>query len=103
LPHPKPAFQLVGASELSCSDEGTIDSLASDSGVEITFANQSTQTVQIIWLTFSGGRDTYNTLAPGTSYVQDTFTQHAWLIANSASTCLGIFRINGAGQIVISS
>jgi hypothetical protein len=97
-----PPFQAAGASELSCSDQSTIRSVASYSEVKFTFINKSTQTLQIIWITFTGGRDTYNTLAPGTSYVQYTYIQHAWLIADSASSCLGIFRINGPGQLVVS-
>jgi len=76
--------------------------VASYSEVKFTFINQSTQTLQIIWITFSGGRETYKTLPPGTSYIQYTYIHHAWLIADAATSCLGIFRINGPGQIVVS-
>jgi WD40 repeat protein len=99
---PAVGFRTAGVSRYSCSSESTLRSLPSSSEVRIAFVNDSPQVVLIAWLTFKGTREVYNTLTPGQSYIQYTYVNHVWLIANSAANCLGIFRINQPGQIVIT-
>jgi eukaryotic-like serine/threonine-protein kinase len=96
-------FDVKGASWYSCSDEGSIHSVPSTSEELFTFVNNSSTTLQIIWLNFGGSRQLYDVLGPGQSYNVDTYIGHDWLIASPGSGCLGIFGINGSGQIVTSS
>jgi serine/threonine protein kinase len=96
-------FDVKGASWYSCSDEGSIHSVPSTAGQLFTFVNNSSATLQIIWLNFGGSRQLYDVLSPGQSYNVDTYVGHDWVIASSTGSCLGIFGINGSGQIVTSS
>jgi eukaryotic-like serine/threonine-protein kinase len=111
-PSPKPSvtprpqtdsFSASGASQDSCSDEGVIHSVASTAEVPFTFVNNSATTVDIIWLNFAGSRVLYAVLSPGTSYRVNTYVGHDWLIAGSGGGCLGVFGIDGSGDIVITS
>ena len=96
-------FDVKGASWYSCSDEGAIHSVPSTSEELFTFVNNSSTTLEIIWLNFGGSRQLYDVLGPGQSYNVDTYIGHDWLISSSGSGCVGIFGINGSGQIVTSS
>ena len=111
-PSPKPSvtprpqtdsFSASGASQDSCSDVGVIHSVASTAEVPFSFVNNSAATVDIIWLNFAGGRVLYAVLSPGTSYRVNTYVGHDWLIAGSGGGCLGVFGIDGSGDIVIAS
>ena len=46
----------------------------------ITWLNSTKSTATIYWLTYSGARDRYDTLAPGQSYSQPTYVGHRWLV-----------------------
>jgi serine/threonine protein kinase len=111
-PSPKPSvtprpqadsFSASGASQDSCSDEGVIHSVASTAEVPFSFVNNSAATVDIIWLNFAGSRVLYAVLSPGTSYRVNTYVGHDWLIAGSGGGCLGVFGIDGSGDILITS
>jgi eukaryotic-like serine/threonine-protein kinase len=111
-PSPKPSvtprpqtdsISASGASQDSCSDEGVIHSVASTAEVPFRFVNNSAATVDIIWLNFAGSRVLYAVLSPGTSYRVNTYVGHDWLIAGSGGGCLGVFGIDGSGDIVITS
>jgi len=111
-PSPKPSvtprpqsdsISASGASQDSCSDEGVIHSVASTAEVPFTFVNDSATTVDIIWLNFAGSRVLYAVLSPDTSYRVNTYVGHDWLIAGSGGGCLGVFGIDGSGDIVIAS
>jgi eukaryotic-like serine/threonine-protein kinase len=111
-PSPKPSvtprpqgdsISASGASQDSCSDEGVIHSVASTAEVPFTFVNDSATTVDIIWLNFAGSRVLYAVLSPDTSYRVDTYVGHDWLIAGSGGGCVGVFDIDGSGDIVITS
>jgi serine/threonine protein kinase len=111
-PSPKPSvtprpqsdsISASGASQDSCSDEGVIHSVASTAEVPFTFVNDSATTVDIIWLNFAGSRVLYAVLSPDTSYRVNTYVGHDWLIAGSGGGCLGVFGIDGSGDIVITS
>jgi hypothetical protein len=100
---PQYRFDITGASRYSCSGEGSIRSASSTSEVLITFVNDTTADLKIIWLSFSGSSELYVTLPPGSEAGQLTYKGHYWLIASSAGKCLGIFGINGPGQIAAKS
>lgn len=103
-------------SPLGCELEGSITSLNSDTPVNVTFSNQTEQSVSVFWLDFNGQRNfpfegggigvPYAVLAPGQSYVQGTFVTHPWILIGDAGgegeTCYGIFLplANGGNVIV---
>jgi hypothetical protein len=96
-------FGVTGATQYSCSSYGSVRSASSTSKVMFTFINNSSTEVSIIWLNFSGNTKLYDTLPPGYEDNQPTYIGHYWLIASSAGGCLGIFGINGSGQIVTTA
>jgi hypothetical protein len=100
---------------LSCELEGGaegIRSLDSDAPVNVTFVNNTSQSVSVFWLDYEGRRHypsptyaygldlPYNTLGPGTSYVQGTYVTHPWVLVGADETCYGIFLPNSNGGIV---
>ena len=100
---PAPADSaIIGASQYPCSDEGTIHSVPGGAEVPFSFTNNSSESVQIIWLNFAGARVPYVTLSPGGTYNASTYIGDLWLIADPSASCLGIFLINESGQISVS-
>lgn len=96
----------------SCSLEGTIKSLNSNKPVNVTFINNTSQSVSVYWLNFNGQREypfegggigvPYAVLPPGGTYVQGTFLTHPWILTSPAGelgeTCYGIFVPTAQGQ-----
>jgi len=87
---------------LTCSLENSVRSLVFDTPTSIEFVNNSSQTVKIYWLDYSGTRTLYATLPAAASYVQQTFVTHPWLVATTNESCLGIyFPTAAASQVII--
>ena len=95
-------FKVTGASQHSCSEEGTTSSASSFTHALVTFVNDTAIDLKLIWLNFNGGQQLYATLPPGTEAQEDTYIGHDWLIANSQSACLGILQINGPGHVIVT-
>ena len=51
----------------------------------ISWLNSTKSPAKIYWLTYSGARDLYDTLAPGQSYSQQTYVGHRWLVVVSGA------------------
>jgi hypothetical protein len=51
----------------------------------ITWLNSTKSPATIYWLTYSGARDRYDTLAPGQSYSQPTYVGHRWIVVESGA------------------
>jgi len=68
-------------------------SISGDQPSQITFDNQSGRTADIWWLDYNGNRVFYNTLEPGTNYVQLTWITHPWVMTEGgeggSGDCLG--------------
>jgi hypothetical protein len=65
-------------------------SISGDTPSEITFDNQSGETVSIYWLDYEGNRVLYNAeLGAGTSYTQPTWITHPWVAIAGDESCLG--------------
>ncbi|WP_347402873.1 protein kinase domain-containing protein [Protofrankia symbiont of Coriaria ruscifolia] len=98
------SFSFAGnLSRYSCADEGRLASARTTDGVQVTFDDQSPETVQIYWLDFDGSRVAYApSLATGNAYSSNTYVNHLWLVANSNGRCLGIFTAgNTGGRITV--
>jgi uncharacterized protein (TIGR03437 family) len=77
---------------LPCGEEGSLYSVNGNTTTTIEFVNTTAQTVLVYWLDYGGARVLYQTLAPGTSFLQGTFLTHPWLIANANNSCIAIYE-----------
>jgi von Hippel-Lindau disease tumor supressor len=50
---------------------------------QITFANNSAQTVKLYWLNFEGKRVFYSALETGESLEQQTYLTHPWVVTDA--------------------
>ena len=86
---------------LPAQDPAGESDLASGAGAStaILFNNVTDETVRVYWINELGNRVLYATLAPGASYVQQTFLTHPWVITNLANEGLAIyFPVDGLGH-----
>ncbi len=69
-----------GSSVSADSSDSSITSGSSDSPVlvQVTFANDTSAPVVVVWVDFEGREQPYYVLQPGTSYTQSTYPTHQW-------------------------
>jgi hypothetical protein len=96
-------FNFTGSSQYPCSEEGTIHTVTGGSEVSFDFVNNSSTSLQIIWLNGSGNRQTMDTVGSGDTYSTNSYTGDDWLIASPDATCEGIFFVEGEGGVTITS
>jgi hypothetical protein len=66
--------------------DDTYMSLNADTPAEIDFVNNSAVPADVYWIDYSGNRVLYfSDLLPGTSYDQETFLTHPWLIVENGT------------------
>ncbi|GAA4594266.1 hypothetical protein GCM10023194_60650 [Planotetraspora phitsanulokensis] len=104
-PSPEPtahefAFSYSGSSAYPCSAEGRLHS-AYGYASPLTVTNNSPEPIQIFWLDMAGNRQQYSTLQPGRYYRVDSYSNHAWLIADRRDECVKIFGMAAGGAYVI--
>lgn len=84
-------FQTGQFVQNSCAEA---DSLSSPNGTQPTsiyFKNESSETVKIYWINFSGGLTLYHdNVAPGQAKTQGTFLDHPWYIATEDEECITV-------------
>jgi hypothetical protein len=68
---------------------GDLKSDPSQTAVPVEFVNTSTQPRKLIWFDFAGARIVAGVLQPGQRAPMQTYTTHAWMIADESDTCLG--------------
>lgn len=96
-------FTVTGASQQSCSAAGTVSSTASGQTFSFYFQNETSESLQIVWINYSGSPQTFDTLAPGGTYGVNTFVGNVWQISDTSSNCLGLFDIEASGHVTASS
>jgi len=84
----------------SCQQESSVKSVTGDTKFNLTFVNNTAETVQTLWLNYQGGRVFYRQIPAGTSYVQPTFITHPWIVADLAGKCLTMYVTDGRQQTV---
>ena len=84
----------------SCAQEPSLKSLNDNTPAVITFANNTSVTLQSIWLDFNGKRVFYRQVAAGTSYNQQTWLTHPWIAADLSGTCLKLHVTNSVQDII---
>jgi hypothetical protein len=80
---------------------GDLKSGASQTAVPVEFVNTSKQPRKLIWFDFAGQKVLAGTLQPGQRAPMQTYTTHAWMIADGSDQCLGTLVISKAGTIEI--
>lgn len=95
----------LGEFNRACSEEQHLKSKNADSAIYIEFVNQTTESIINYWLDFEGKRVEYYLLPAGESYIQQTFSTHPWLMANSKGECIGIYEPEGGTnqKVIVSS
>jgi hypothetical protein len=75
-----------------CKGESGLRSNNSRVPAKMIFTNNSTDAALIYWINFKGKRVLYQTLAPNSSYMQETYLTHPWIAVSTTGKCLGIFK-----------
>jgi hypothetical protein len=78
--------------DVGCAGEDGFQSKEGPQSTQITFINRSDRPVRTYWLNYQGKRVFYSEIAPGRSYVQQTYVTHPWVITNDRSgNCIALF------------
>jgi hypothetical protein len=78
--------------------DDTYSSINGDTQAEIDFINNSAIPVDVYWIDYSGDRVLYySDLLPGTSYDQETYLTHPWLIVEDGT---GGTTAQGTGDLI---
>lgn len=94
---------VCAALAVSCDEQSKLRSFNGLTPSRIQFSNETHSTRRVYWLDYSGKRIFYQTMPPGTSYTQDTYLTHPWLVTDSAGTCVGLFQpVSGSSQARIT-
>lgn len=80
---------------------GDLKSGASQTPVPVEFVNTSQEPRKLIWFDFAGAKIVAGTLQPGQRAPMQTYTTHAWMIADTSDKCLGTLVISKPGSIEI--
>jgi hypothetical protein len=85
----------------SCSMEHSLKSLTSEHSVTVTFTNLSSRDISTYWLNYAGNRVFYKRVDPGSSYTQQTYISHPWVLVDSTGRCRKII-LPGSSQAVVT-
>jgi hypothetical protein len=75
----------------SCRRFGKIRSLRSRTPVNVRFHNHTPGQRTVMWIDFNGQPVEYKILAPGESYVQQTYVGHPWMVTDGPGNCKQLF------------
>jgi hypothetical protein len=64
-------------------------SLTATQASSIEFINQTQVAIEILWLDYSGNRQSYGTIPPRESRNQPTYITHPWIVLDPSGTCIG--------------
>ncbi|MDM4721474.1 hypothetical protein QTQ03_18420 [Micromonospora sp. WMMA1363] len=81
-----------GLPALPASSEASLKSVGGGTRTYVTFTNRRAEPVRVHWLDFAGKRRQYAVLEPGTSYRQQTYVGHPWVVTTNAGRGLVCFR-----------
>ncbi|MEL7543241.1 MAG: hypothetical protein AAGJ70_05645 [Pseudomonadota bacterium] len=83
------------AAASSCNGFGKVVSLDTRRKVSIRFVNSSGAHRSVMWIDYDGQPKHYRDLAPGQSYVQQTYVGHPWMFTDGPGNCKEIFIPSG--------
>ena len=70
-----------------CTGEAGLVSRQSREARRLTIVNQSRETIDVHWISFTGQRQRMAQVSPGQSYSATTYSGHGWVITNSLGAC----------------
>jgi hypothetical protein len=72
--------------------------------VSFSFVNNSSANVKIYYLAPSPNytAELYDTISAGHSYSPGPATDTEWMVATASGGCLGIYEIDGSGEVSVS-
>jgi hypothetical protein len=78
--------------QLGCEAESSLQSSPGGASTNIQFENQSSRTIKVYWIDFTGKRQHYFDLAANQKYLQQTYVNHPWVITEHGENqpCLRI-------------
>ena len=77
--------------QAGCRGEEVARSRVSETATTMAFINKSAKPVSVYWLDFGGSRVRYQVLEAGTSYTQQTYLTHPWVVVDAKGRCRGPF------------
>lgn len=87
------AYAQSDLTNLGCAQEDHLRSMNGAVSTQVTFVNHSGVPIRTYWLNYEGKRVFYREIAPGASYVQQTYVTHPWVITNDRSGhCIAIYQ-----------
>ncbi|WP_233235373.1 hypothetical protein [Bordetella sp. LUAb4] len=86
---------------LACSNEASLASIESSTSTEVTFLNDSDESITVYWLDLDGHRKQYQVLAAGNSYRQQTYLTHPWIVTTADGRCIGLYLPRAARGVAI--
>ncbi len=92
-PHP---FTMSPATDLNRLRSGN-----NGSQVDVTFINQTQQTLTLVWVDGSGERRPYGTVEPGQTRTQNTYAGHAWLALDSDGQAIAGFTASSSARVAL--
>lgn len=93
-----PPLQAVGA---RCRQEHSVRSLEGTISTAITFVNNYGSTIRTYWIDYQGARKFYAEVLPGSSYVQQTYVTHPWVVTSSQEDCLGVYLPSSSPRRIV--
>jgi hypothetical protein len=69
----------VGGLAQTAQHNSGFSSQNSNTGLPVTFDNETDQLVELFWLNFQGIEVSYGTIAPGASLGMNTYATHPWI------------------------
>jgi len=91
------------ASAKSCRRFGNVRSRNSQRPISVRFTNRTRGERSVMWLDYNGRPKEYKRLAPGQSYVQQTFAGHPWMFTDGPGNCKELFIPNGKSRRYVIS
>lgn len=91
------------AQSIECGSEPSLRSY-NGQPTTLSFRNATSDTVQIHWINYQGGRQPYQKVGPGQSYHVQTYATHPWVIADEAGRCIQAYITQASNsEVAINS
>jgi hypothetical protein len=89
--------------DVGCMNEYHLRSIDEAKSTEVIFFNQSPVPIRTYWLDYEGNRKFRSEIAPGQSFMQQTYVTHPWVVTTSTPPrdCVAIFQPEASSAIVI--
>ncbi|MFH8794133.1 caspase family protein [Streptomyces sp. NPDC017941] len=86
---------------LPASMAALLRSAHAEQSTHIEFSNACEQSLRLYWLDYEGHAQLYRVLAPGESYLQQTFVSHPWISVEAGGTIRSAFLPSAAPARVV--